>query len=42
VGLLKIEKATGERLRYEVHGNKILIIWPDGEVTNEIDVSLIE
>jgi hypothetical protein len=32
----------GERPHWEVYGNKIFIVWPDGEITNEIDVSVMQ
>jgi hypothetical protein len=33
---------TGVRPHYEVYGNRVLIVWPDGEVTNEIEVSSLQ
>ena len=37
-----IKKKTGEAVRHERRGNSIVIIWPDGEITNRIEVELIQ
>lgn len=33
---------TGERPHYVQRGNSLIIVWPDGEETNEIEVSWVQ
>ena len=37
-----LKKKTGRVVRHERRGNSVVIIWPDGEVTNRIQVELIQ
>jgi len=34
--------ATGERPHYKVKGNSIFIVWPDGMITNEIEIGMLQ
>lgn len=38
----EIERALGERPRHERRDSSVVIIWPDGEVTNEIEVFYVQ
>lgn len=35
-------EATGQRPHPERRGSSIFIVWPDGEITNEIEVERIQ
>jgi hypothetical protein len=35
-------KEFGERPHVEEHGNRMFIVWPDGEATNELEIEILQ
>lgn len=38
----EIERHFGERPHTERRDNTVIVVWPDGEITNQIEVSYVQ